>query len=211
MCFLLYCRWCVRTKTTCLDWQCGTTPSTLPGLSITLKWKLINRHCSETSCNLLLVSPWRSAAQSHSLPTPSSRGTRPPPAGTGGLGSPPSRSPPSCSNGEKSGFKKHPRLIIQQLLWLQPSSWMTTTVNINIVKQVSHSSLDFKGAHVVHKGRLLPVCPGHEVLHVGGYGPWFPREVRLVVDHHLEAKSDSITHQLSSTLTIITSCSNVVM
>lgn len=209
--FPLYCGWCVGTKTTCLNWQFGTTPSTLPGLSLPFKWKLIKRHCSEMSSDLLLVSPWRSAAQSYSLPTPSSRGTRPPPAGTGGRGSPPSHSLPSCSNGERSGFKKHPCLIIQQLLWLclillyiilQPVSWMITMVITNIAKQDSHSSKDFKGAHIVHKDRLLPVYPGHEVFHVGGYDPWFPSEVRLVIDNHLEAKSD----WLSSTLIINTSC-----
>lgn len=38
-------------------------------------------------------------------------------------------------------------------------------------RQNSHSSQHFKGAHAVHEGRLLTVCPGHEVPHVAGYGP----------------------------------------
>ncbi len=64
-----------------------------------------------------------------------------------------------------------------------------SSVNTNIAKKHSHSSLYFKGADTVHEGRLLPVCSGHEVSHVGGYGPRFPSEVRLVVDQYLETKS----------------------
>lgn len=62
------------------------------------------------------------------------------------------------------------------------------SVNINIAKQHSHSSLYFKGADIVHEGRLLPAHSGHEVPRVGSYGPWFPSEVRLLVDYHLETK-----------------------
>lgn len=51
-------------------------------------------------CDAPLWSLWRSATLNCSRPTPSSRGTRPPPAGTGCLGNPPSRSPPSCRDRE---------------------------------------------------------------------------------------------------------------
>lgn len=47
----------------------------------------------------------------------------------------------------------------------------------------------FEGAGAAYEGRLLPVCSGHKVPHVGGYGPWFPSEVRLVVDHQLDTKA----------------------
>lgn len=55
-------------------------------------------------------------------------------------------------------------------------------------KPPSHSSQDFQGRDVVHENILLPVCSGHEISHVGGYGPRFPSEVRLLVDHNLETK-----------------------
>lgn len=55
----------------------------------------------------------------------------------------------------------------------------------------SHSSQYFNGADAVHKGGLLLVRSGHEVSHVGGYGPGLSSEVGLVVDDHLEMKSES--------------------
>lgn len=40
----------------------------------------------------------------------------------------------------------------------------------------------------MHEGRLLSVCPGHEISHVAGYCPRLSTEVGLFINHHLHIK-----------------------
>lgn len=127
--------------------------------------------------NLQLGWSWQIAAQSCSPPTPSNLGTLPLPAGTGGLGSPPSRSPPSWGSdraGESAGHSSEPLLVFK-----------------GGGQQDSHSSQDFKGTNTVHEDLLLLVASAHEVPHVGADGPEFPGKVGLFIDHHLRTDRKS--------------------
>lgn len=67
-----------------------------------------------------------------------------------------------------------------------PTAAFNVTANVN-----SHPSQHFEGADAVYEGGLLAVRPGHEVSHAARYGPGFPTEVGLVIDHHLQRRGQA--------------------